>query len=132
MPARPQDGTEGTLHLGAFREHRFAVELADVVQIDVDRQARSVENEQIERGPAFQCKTPLEIRMAIEPVKEIEELGDLFEDLDPEPRGRGLPTQPFAREPHDGSSHAWPMTDSGTTRFHPATSRALPVSRFAK
>ena len=77
----PADGTEGTLHFGAFREHRFTVELADVVQIDVDRQARSVENEQVERGAALQRKTPLEIRMAIEPVKEIEEQGDLFEDL---------------------------------------------------
>ena len=108
------------------------VELADVVQIDVDRQARRFENEQIERGAALQCETPLEIRMALEPVEEIEEQGDFFEDLGTEPRGRRLPIEPFAGEPHDGSSHAWAMTDSGTTRFHPATSRALPESRFSK
>ena len=77
----PADGTEGTLGLGAFREHRFTVELADVVQIDVDQQARYVENEQIGRGAALQRETPFEIRMAIEPVKEIEEQGDLLEDL---------------------------------------------------
>ena len=108
------------------------VELADVVQIDVNRQARHIEDEQIERGATLQCEASLEIRMAIEPVEEIEELGDLFEDLDTEPRGRRLPLQPFAREPHDGSSHTWRMTESGTTRFHPATSRPLPASRFSK
>ena len=70
--------------------------------------------------------------MEIEPVEEIEELGDLFEDLDTDPRGRRLPLQPFAREPHDGSSHTWLMTESGTTRFHPATNRPLLASRFSK
>ena len=65
-------------------------------------------------------------------AEEIEELGGLFEDLDAEPRGRRLPLQPFAREPHDGSSHTWLMTESGTTRFHPATSRPLPAPRFSK
>ena len=73
----PANGTDGTLDLGAFCEHRFTVELADVVRIDVDRQARHVENEQIERGAALQGETPFEIRMAIEPVEEIEEQGDL-------------------------------------------------------
>lgn len=38
-----------------------------------------------------------------------EEQGELFGDLDTEPRGRPLPIQPFAREPHDGSSRAWPQ-----------------------
>ena len=70
--------------------------------------------------------------MAVEPVEETEELGDLFEDLDTEPRSRRLALQPFAREPHDGSSHSWRMTDSGTTRFQPATNRPLPASRFPK
>jgi hypothetical protein len=35
-------------------------------------------------------------------------------------------------EPHVGSSQARVITDSGTTRFHPATKRPLPVSRFSK
>ena len=93
----PADGLEGAFDLGAFCEHRFPVELADVVQIDVDRQARHVEDEQIERGATLQCEASFEIRMAIEAVEEIEELGDLFEDLDTEPRGCRLPLQPFAR-----------------------------------
>ena len=71
----PADGTDGTLDLGAFCEHRVTGELADVVQIDVDRQARHVENEQIECGAALQGETPFEIRMALESVKEIEGAG---------------------------------------------------------
>ena len=128
----PTDGLEGALDFGAFCEHRFPVELADVVHIDVNRQARRVEDEQIERGATLQGEASFQIRMAIESVEELEEVGDLFEDLDTEAGGRRLPLQPFAREPHDGSSHIWPMTESGTIRFHPATSRALPASRFSK
>ena len=74
----------------------------------------------------------LEIRMAIEPIEEIEEPGDLFEDLDTEPGSLRLPLQSFAREPHDGSSHSRCMTNCGTTRFHPATNRPLPAPRFSK
>ena len=94
--------------------------------------ARHIEDEQIQRGATLQCEASLEIRMAIEPVEEIEELSDLLEDFDTEPRSRRLPLQPFAREPHDGPSHTRLMNQSGTTRFHPATNRPLPASRFSK
>ena len=70
--------------------------------------------------------------MALESVEEREELGDLFENLDAESGRRRLAPQPFAGEAQVGSSHACVITDSGTTRFHPATNRPLPMSRFSK
>ena len=68
----------------------------------------------------------------ISAIPYAEEPDKLFEDLDTEPGSLRLPLQSFAREPHDGSSHSRCMTNCGTTRFHPATNRPLPASRFSK
>ncbi|MBN1609948.1 MAG: hypothetical protein JW940_25195 [Polyangiaceae bacterium] len=42
----------------------------DVVQVDVHRESWHVEHEQIESGAALQDQSPLEERMASEPLKQ--------------------------------------------------------------
>lgn len=54
------DGLHGLVHLGTLGEHRLAGGRAEVVEVDVHREARHIEVEQVERGAAFEGDAPLQ------------------------------------------------------------------------
>jgi hypothetical protein len=53
-PSPAAHGLKGLLELRPLGEHRLAVGSAEVVQVDVDRKARHVEDEEVERRAALQ------------------------------------------------------------------------------
>ena len=60
------DDLHGPFHLVTVGKHLFPTSRADVVQVNVDRQARQVEAEEVEGGAAFQCEASTKRRMPLE------------------------------------------------------------------
>ena len=71
----------GLLDLRAFVEHRFPGRRADVVEVDVDRQPRHVEDEEVERRAPLERDARLQERMRVQSVQQGHEAEDLFEGL---------------------------------------------------
>ncbi len=63
-PFAAADRLHRLLDLGPFGHHDFALDGADVVEIDVDREARHVEDKEVERRPSFERDAGSEKRVA--------------------------------------------------------------------
>src|SRR5688572_14018733 len=120
---------EGLLDLGTISEHAVAIDSADVVQVDIDGQARHVELEHVESSAALENHSLLQKRMAANGLQQLQEKDHLLQWLCLEAGRSSFPCELVCREPHATSAHVRPRTSSGTMRFHAATS--LPGLRRA-
>src|SRR5437867_2282419 len=102
---------------------------ADVVQVDVDGQARDVEPEEVERRPALEGHSLLQKRMAANGLQQLQEKDHLLERFRLEARSGSFARELVCGEAHATSAHVRPRTSCGTMRFHAATS--LPGLRRA-
>ena len=75
------DGMEGLLDLGTISDHAVAIDSADVVQIDIDGQARHVEPEHVESRAALEDHSLLQKRMAASGLQQLQEQDHLLERL---------------------------------------------------
>ena len=66
------DREERLLELGSLCQHGLAFDGADVVEVDVNRQPRDIEDEQVEGRTAFQHQSTLEERVTAERVERLE------------------------------------------------------------
>lgn len=122
------DGTHGVVELRPFLEHRFAVEAANIVEVDVDGEARQIEDEQVQRRAALERDPVFKKRMAPECVHQLQKPNGLLQRVHLEPPGRSSVEQVRLGELHPASSQRRWSTYSGTTRFH--RDRYLPGCRF--
>jgi hypothetical protein len=81
-PRARDDLHERVVELGSLGEHHLAVRRADVVEVDVDRESRQIEDEEIERGSAFEYDARAEERMRRQLVQESNEHPDLLERVE--------------------------------------------------
>ena len=71
----------GLLDLGAFRKHTLLVFGSQVVQVNIDGKSREIEDKEVQRGPAFEGKFPLQEGMALERIEKAQQMDDFFEDI---------------------------------------------------
>jgi hypothetical protein len=57
---------DGLEDLRAFLEHCFAIDITDVVQIDIDRESRKIEIEEVEGRSAFEYELSFEKGVFVE------------------------------------------------------------------
>jgi hypothetical protein len=70
-------------------EHRLAIRCADVVEVDVDREPRQAEHEQVEGGPSLEGQPRPEKRVRANGLEQTHENVDLLVGLDLEAAARG-------------------------------------------
>lgn len=126
-PVAAADCLHRLVDLGPLREHDLSVERADVVEVDVHREARHVEHEEVERRAAFQSDASAQERVAPQSVEQAEQAKGFLQRLGRKPGRSGLPLEVLEQELHDTSAQARDRTWSGTTRFQRETS--FPGSR---
>jgi len=117
------------LDLRPLGDHRLAVDAAGVVEVDVDREARHVEDKQVERRPALEHHARLQERVAADSLQQIQDSKDLLQGLGAKSgRGRLAVEIRFAEHQRTSGQDRARMR-SGTTRFQRVTS--FPRSRRA-
>ena len=107
--------------LGALFQHGVAASGTHVVQIDVDRQSRDVEDEKVQSRSALERHLPRKKRVIANSVEHGQQSGCLFQQVGPEPGRLGFCGQLFGRDCHSTSPHDRWSTSFGTTRFQSAT-----------
>jgi hypothetical protein len=103
-PRARDDLHERVVELGSLGEHHLAVRRADVVEVDVDRESRQIEDEEIERGAAFEHDARAEERMRRQLVQESNEHPDLLERVERESGFGRDPLKLFSGEHHRTST----------------------------
>lgn len=111
------------VELGAFGHHRQAIGGADVVHVDVDRQPREFEHEEVERRPALECEARPEERVRRHQVEQPDQHRHLLERVDGEAGVAGGALELFTCQHQATSSQRSSSSHSGTIRFHGWTSR---------
>lgn len=77
---------DGARYLRPLAEGRFAIDMGDVVEVDVDRQPRQVEIEKIQRRSALQGELRLEEGMLVEFGQQFPQAKDFLEIVGGESR----------------------------------------------
>jgi hypothetical protein len=75
------DGPDRVLDLRPLLQHSFPVGSSDVVQVNVHRESRKLEDEHVERCSPFEHEPIAEIGMATKRVEEVQEPDDFLERL---------------------------------------------------
>ncbi len=128
-PGTAEHLLQGLLHPRPLLEHGLAVRRADVVEVDVDRQAGQVEDEEVDGRAALERQATTEERVGADAVEDPDEQGGLLVAVLLVPAVRREPLELRAREHQGTSAQERPRTRSGTTRFQPFTSLPGPRER---
>jgi hypothetical protein len=86
--ARPHGETQMAGHVDdrflnhrPFRDHHFAVSVANVVEVDVNREPRRSKHEQVEHRAAVEAELQLQRRMPTDPLQDHQQPDNLADDL---------------------------------------------------
>ena len=129
-PIAGADGLDRLLDLRTLGKHRLPVDVANVVEIDIHRQAWHLIVKEVERGTALQGDPRFQERVAVQSIEKRHQAEDLFERFRAETGRGGFTGQRLRGQIHVTSAQVRLSTRSGTTRFHRVSS--LPGSRLLR
>ena len=117
----------GLIDQGTLGEHDLALRRTYVVEVDINRQTWSVEDEQVERRAALERNAWTQEGVTADSVEQTEQMARLLEQVNGEAGCGRLALQIVDGVTHVTSAHSRRSTRAGTTRFQGWTS--LPGSR---